>query len=151
MLTVGLILSIASYARVGQVPFDVEKLADKVYAIVRHDPPAFVNNANSLIVVGDSGVLVVDAQFTRLATSQTIGAVRRITSKPVRYVVNTHWHDDHVAGNQVYRDSFPGVRFIAQTHTREDLIALGAPNRQATWGAAAPFSGRFERLLAQGL
>src|SRR4051812_21529897 len=151
MLTVGLILSIASYARVGQVPFDVEKLADNVYAIVRHDPISFVNNANSLIVIGDDAVLVVDAQFTRLATNQTIGAIRQITSKPVRYVVNTHWHDDHVAGNQVYRDSFPGVQFIAQANTRADLIALGAPNRRATWDAAGLFTARLERLLAQGL
>lgn len=142
---------VAARALGAQAPFDVEKLAENVYAIVRHDPIAFVNNANSLVVVGDSGVLVVDAQFTRLATNQTIGAIRGITSRPVRYVVNTHWHDDHVAGNQVYRDSFPGVRFISQAHTREDLIALGAPNRRATWNAAVPFTGRLERLLALGL
>lgn len=141
----------ATDAQAAPAPFDVEKLADGVYAIVRHDPIAFVNNANSLVVVGDSGVLVVDAQFTRMATNQTIGAIRKITTKPVRYVVNTHWHDDHVAGNQVYRDSFPNVRFISQIHTREDLVALGAPNRRGTWDAVTPFTGRFERLLAQGL
>jgi glyoxylase-like metal-dependent hydrolase (beta-lactamase superfamily II) len=122
-----------------------------VYGIVRHDPISYVNNSNSLIVVGDSGVLVVDAQFTRVATYQTIGAIRRLTAKPVRYVVNTHWHDDHVAGNQVYRDSFPGVRFIAHENTRADLVALGAANRRATWDAAGPFTARLERLLAQGL
>ena len=131
--------------------FDVQKLDSGVYAIVRHDPISYVNNANSLVVVGDSGVLVVDAQFTRLATNQTIGAIRRITSKPVRYVVNTHWHDDHVAGNQVYRDSFPGVQFISHANTRADLIALGAPNRRGTWDAAGPFTAQFERMLAQGL
>jgi len=132
-------------------PFDVQKLDSGVYAVVRHDPISYVNNANSLVVVGDNSVLVVDAQFTRLATSQTIGAIRQITSKPVRYVVNTHWHDDHVAGNQVYRDSFPAVRFISQANTRADLIALGAPNRRGTWDAAGPFTARFERLLALGL
>jgi cyclase len=131
--------------------FDVQKIDNGVYALIRHDPISYVNNANSLIVIGDSAVLVVDAQFTRLATNQTIGAIRQITSKPVRYVVNTHWHDDHVAGNQVYRDSFPGVRFIAHANTRADLVALGAPNRRGTWDAAGPFTARFERLLAQGL
>jgi glyoxylase-like metal-dependent hydrolase (beta-lactamase superfamily II) len=132
-------------------PYDLQRLDSGVYAVVRHDPISYVNNGNSLVVVGDSGVLVVDAQFTRLATNQTIGAIRQITSKPVRYVVNTHWHDDHVAGNQVYRDSFPGVRFIAHANTRADLIALGAPNRRGTWDAAGPFTSRFERLLGQGL
>lgn len=132
-------------------PIDVQRLDSGVYAVVRHDPISYVNNSNSLIVVGDSSVLVVDAQFTRRATLQTLAEVRRITNKPVRYVVNTHWHDDHVAGNQVYRDTFPNVQFIAHANTRADLIAQGAPNRHATWGAAGPFSGRFERLLAQGL
>jgi cyclase len=153
LLSRSIVLSagLAGLAVQGPAPFDVQMLDTGIYAVVRHDPISFVNNANSLIVVGDRGVLVVDAQFTRLATNQTIGAIRHITSKPVRYVVNTHWHDDHVAGNQVYRDSFPGVQFISHANTRADLIALGAPNRRATWNAAAPFTARLERLLAQGL
>lgn len=148
---IALLAGPASLVAQAATPFDVQKIDNGVYAVVRHDPISYVNNANSLIVVGDSAVLVVDAQFTRLATAQTIGAIRRITSKPVRYVVNTHWHDDHVAGNQVYRDSFPGVRFISHANTRADLLALGAPNRRGTWDAAGPFTTRFERLLTQGL
>src|SRR5262245_55594828 len=97
--------------------FHVESLGRDVYAVVRHEPIAYVNNANSLIVVGDSGVLVVDAQFTRKATIETIGAIRAITRKPVRFVIQTHWHDDHVAGSQVYRDSFPGVVFVSHENT----------------------------------
>ncbi len=135
----------------GADPFDVEQLGDGVYAIVRHDPIAFANNANSLVVVGDSSVLVVDAQFTRLATMQTLAAIRRITTKPVRYVVNTHWHDDHVAGNQVYRDTFPNVEFISHDSTRADLATLGAQNRKGTWDATGPYTARLERLMAQGL
>jgi glyoxylase-like metal-dependent hydrolase (beta-lactamase superfamily II) len=40
-------------------------------------------------------------------------------------VINTHWHSDHIQGNQIYRDAFPGVQFLAQTSTRKD-IALRA-------------------------
>src|SRR3954465_12596142 len=106
-LVAGSLLRATTVAAQDSAPFDVQKIDNGVYALIRHDPISYVNNANSLIVIGDDAVLVVDAQFTRLATNQTIGAIRQITSKPVRYVVNTHWHDDHVAGNQVYRDSFP--------------------------------------------
>ena len=132
-------------------PHDVVRLADGVYAIVRHDPESFANNANSLVVVGDSGVLVVDAQFTRLATLETLGAIRGLTSRPVRYVVNTHWHDDHAAGNQVYRDSFPNVEMIAHMNTRADLATIGAANRKNSWNGAPPFVARLRRLLDQGL
>lgn len=138
-------------AGAAQPPHDILQLADGVYAIVRHDPESFANNANSLVVIGDSGVLVVDAQFTRLATLQTLEAIRSLTSKPVRYVINTHWHDDHAAGNQVYRDSFPRAEFIAHSNTRADLATIGAENRKNTWNGAAPFASRLRRLLALGL
>jgi cyclase len=147
-----LVLAVLSRAASGQVPaFHVEPLGGEVYAIVRHEPIAFVNNANSLVIVGDDGVAVVDAQFTRKATNETIGAIRAITNKPVRYVINTHWHDVHVAGNQVYRDTFPDVVFVSQTNTRADLIALGAPNRKGTVEGGPGFVARFKRLLALGL
>jgi cyclase len=47
-----------------------------------------------------------------------LAALRKPTDKPARYVINTHWHDDHIIGNQVYRDAFPGVEFIAHENTR---------------------------------
>jgi glyoxylase-like metal-dependent hydrolase (beta-lactamase superfamily II) len=66
-------------------------------------------------------------------------------------VVTTHWHDDHAGGNQVYRDTFPDVVFIAHANTRADLATLGADNRRQTWQVGDAFLGRFERLLAAGL
>lgn len=141
----------AAFIQTDSAPQHVERLADGVYAIVRHDPIAYGNNANSLVVVGDSGVAVIDAQFTRAATLEVLAAIRAITPKPVRWVVNTHWHDDHVAGDQVYRDTFPDVRFVSHENTRADLIASGRPNRDGTWKAAPGFADRVERLLALGL
>jgi glyoxylase-like metal-dependent hydrolase (beta-lactamase superfamily II) len=134
-----------------QAPYHVEQLADGIFAIVRHDPIAFANNANSVVIIGNDDVVVVDAQYTRAATLQTLAAIRRLTPKPVRFVINTHWHDDHVAGNQVYRDSFPAVEFIAHEATREDLVTLGRPNRAATLAVTDSYTKRLERLMASGL
>jgi imidazolonepropionase-like amidohydrolase/glyoxylase-like metal-dependent hydrolase (beta-lactamase superfamily II) len=130
---------------------ELARLADGVYAALRKEPLSLAVNSNSLIVVGDSNVLVVDAQFTREATLETIAAIRSVTRKPVRYVVNTHWHDDHVAGNHVYRDSFPSVEFVMHANTRADLAALGGPNREATKEGAPPLADRFSKLLGMGL
>jgi len=131
--------------------FDVEQLAPGVYAVIRREPLAMANHANSLLIVNDSGVVVVDAQFTRAATLEVLAALRRITPKPVRYVVNTHWHDDHVFGNQVYRDSFPNVQFIAQEHTREDLATLGRTNRKGQVSGGPGALTQFQGLLDHGL
>jgi cyclase len=132
-------------------PFHVEQLGAGVYAIIRHDPTAFANNANSLVVIGDSGVLVVDAQYTQKATRQTIAAIRKLTALPVRFVVNTHWHDDHVAGNQVYRDTFPDVLFVSHENTRRDLATVGAENRKGTVEVAPSYTARLARLMRAGL
>jgi cyclase len=129
----------------------VTPLGSNVYAAIRSEPLGLAVNANSLFVVNDDHVVVVDAQFTRQATQENLAALRRITNKPVRYVINTHWHDDHVAGNQVYRDTFPQVRFIAHRDTRADLIERGRTNRKGQVEYAPPALDRFERLLGMGL
>jgi glyoxylase-like metal-dependent hydrolase (beta-lactamase superfamily II) len=89
-----------------------------------------INESNSLLIVGDSDVVVVDAQSSVGRTLKTLAALRRITPKPVRAVINTHWHDDHIFGNGVYRDSFPGVRLIAHVTAAEDLAATGLKSRE---------------------
>jgi cyclase len=130
---------------------EIVPLAPNVYAAVRNAPLGLAGNANSLIVVRANDVIVVDAQFTRQATLENLAALRRLTRLPVSYVINTHWHDDHLAGNQVYRDTFPNVRFVMHANTAADLVTLGAPNRDGQVRFAPPALARFERLLAAGL
>ncbi len=59
---------------------------------------------NTTVQVGDDGVLVVD---TKLATASDVAARRdpTISDKPIRYVINTHWHPDHVGGNELIAKS----------------------------------------------
>ena len=51
------------------------------------------------LAVGDDAVFVVDDQYAPL-TRKVLAAIATITPKPVRFVVNTHWHIDHVGGNE---------------------------------------------------
>jgi cyclase len=54
---------------------------------------------NSAVQIGDDGVLVVDTQFAELS-DKILAAIRTLSSKPLRYVVNTHGHPDHTGGNE---------------------------------------------------
>ena len=114
----------------GQGQFEIQKLADGVYASIRKEPIGLGVDANNVFIVDDAGVVVVDTNFGPTSTRQMIAALKKITPKPVRYVVNTHWHDDHVLGNQAYRDAFPGVQFIAHEATKEYLPGRGAAARK---------------------
>lgn len=110
--------------------FELIKLAEGVYAATRTEPPGLTVNGNSVFIVNDEDVVVVDPTLTPGTAREQIAALRRLTSKPVRYVVNTHWHDDHLLGNAAYREAFPGAEFIAHAATRDYLPAAGLANRR---------------------
>jgi glyoxylase-like metal-dependent hydrolase (beta-lactamase superfamily II) len=92
-------------------------------------------------------VVVVDCPE---ASREVLVALRRVTDQPVRYVINTHWHDDHIIGNQVYRDAFPGVEFIAHAATRAYLPGPGATNRRQMIEGAPQGVAMLRERLAQG-
>ena len=124
------LLTLMSVPVKAQEVFAIEKVGEGVYAAhVVARPPMYVF-ANALIVVGDDGVLVVDTHQSPSAARALLTEIGKITDKPVRWVVNTHWHGDHVYGNQVYADAFPGVRFIGHHNTREDVLTEGAKRLQ---------------------
>jgi glyoxylase-like metal-dependent hydrolase (beta-lactamase superfamily II) len=109
--------------------FSVTRLDDNVFAIVRNDPPGFAVESNAGFVVCANQVVVIDAQSNDTTTSRVLAAIRRHTDKPVRYVINTHWHDDHIVGNRIYRDAFASVQFIAHREALSYLPIQGKKNR----------------------
>src|SRR5215813_12161875 len=123
-------ISISTSAANPQPRFKIVKLAKGVYAAIRTEPPGLTVNANSVFIINDSDVVVVDTTLTPGTARETIAALKQLTNKPVKYVINTHWHDDHIMGNQAYREAFPGVDFIAHVNTREYLPTTGLANRQ---------------------
>ena len=130
--------------------FKVEKLADGVYAVIRQDAVGFMVDANNVFIVNDNDVVVVDANGAPGITREVIAALKKITNKPVRYVINTHWHDDHIRGNKAYRDAYPGVEFIGQSTMRDYLPAQGATNRKNFLAGAPQFLQTLKQLLATG-
>jgi glyoxylase-like metal-dependent hydrolase (beta-lactamase superfamily II) len=130
--------------------FDVQKLTDNIYAVIRKDPPGLMVDANNVFIVKDEYVVVVDANGAPAISREVLAALRRITNIPVRYVVNTHYHDDHIRGNQVYRDAFPGVEFVAHPFARDYLPNQGAANRKAFLEGAPAFADQIRGLLKEG-
>jgi cyclase len=127
--------------------FKVEKLADGVYAAIRTDPPGLMVDANCLFIVNDSDVVVVDAPE---ASAELIDALRGITGKPVTYLVNTHWHDDHVIGNAVWRKAFPGIHFVGHSSMRAYLTGKGADNRRQMIEGAPKFAAQMQAQMDKG-
>ena len=110
--------------------FEIQKVAEGVYALIRKEPLGLWFEANNVFIINDDDVVVVDANISIAATKEVIAALRKLTPKPVRYVINTHWHEDHIIGNQVWREAFPGVEFIGHASALKDLPTTGAANRK---------------------
>lgn len=78
--------------------------------------PGSPAGSNAGFVIGDDGVLVVDSFEDPAAASALLAVIRTKTALPVRYLVNTHYHLDHVAGNGVFRAA--GATLLAQRNVR---------------------------------
>ncbi|WP_028970313.1 MBL fold metallo-hydrolase [Sphingomonas sp. URHD0057] len=108
-----LTLSGAASAQTAPLPFTLKQVGPGVYAAIEPEHQA---GSNAGFVIGDEGVLVIDAFFTIDAARALVGEIRRLTPKPIRYVVNTHYHADHTGGDQVLRDA--GAIIIAHKNVR---------------------------------
>jgi glyoxylase-like metal-dependent hydrolase (beta-lactamase superfamily II) len=111
-------------------PFTVTEVVPGVYAFI--DGPARKLVANAGFVVGDDGVLAVDSSADPATAELLLGEIRRVTSKPVRYLVNTHFHLDHVTGNVVFHDA--GALIITHRNVRGWIKAVNVARSSARPG-----------------
>ena len=74
---------------------------------------------NIAVSTGEDGVLIVDDQFAEM-TPKIDAAIAEITDKPLRYVVNSHWHWDHTGGNENYGNA--GKTIVAHDNTYERML-----------------------------
>jgi glyoxylase-like metal-dependent hydrolase (beta-lactamase superfamily II) len=135
LLIVLLALALSASAQTKGPGFSVTKISDGVYAALGEDGGPAGSNAG--FIVGKDGVAVVDT-FTAVAPAKALlEEIRKITNLPIRYVINTHYHLDHVGGNSVFADA--GATIVAQQNVlgwerTENLKFFGAnpsPERRA--------------------
>jgi len=79
-------------------------------------------DGNSIAILSRDGVLVFDTNGTPAAAEAVLAEIRKLTSQPVRWVVNSHWHWDHWYGTEVYQRAFPDLRIVAHEKTRALMI-----------------------------
>ncbi len=100
--------------------YTLEQLGNGVYAAIHRDGGAAIGNAG-LIDLGDS-TLIVDTFLTPTAAEDLRADVHRLTGRLPRWVVNTHYHNDHIWGNQVF---LPEADLISTVETRRLIETAG--------------------------
>lgn len=99
--------------------FEIKTVAPGVYAAMAK--PTFRTNANAAIILLGDSILVVDTESKPSAAKAVIAEIRRLSDKPVKYVVITHFHGDHAQGAGEYRREWPGVQIISTEETRKSI------------------------------
>jgi glyoxylase-like metal-dependent hydrolase (beta-lactamase superfamily II) len=115
-------------------------VAPGVFAVLQPTARRF-NESNSVFVVRQDGVLVVETQSSLAATAAVIREIRARTELPVRQLVLTHWHGDHVQGISAYREAWPEVEVIGHSSLVEDIRSRAEPQ-------ADEEIGRYEEAIA---
>jgi cyclase len=121
--------------------YKFEKVADGVFYATGG------GGSNNVVIVNDADVMLVDDGTTPAAARAFLEDIKLITSKPVRYVVNTHFHYDHTDGNSVFP---PDVDIIGHEYVRTAISTFNVLNREpytTSQGTAVP--ARIETLRKQ--
>lgn len=130
-ITLVLLASVSSYAQSNYKNFQIQKITDGVFAAIHLNGGHAICNAG-IVDLGDA-TLIFDCFMTPDAANELKAAAKKLTGKEVRYVVNSHYHNDHIRGNQ----AFDGCDIIASSKTRE-LMLERAPEELRSDIAEAP-------------
>ncbi len=106
--------------------FDLQKIGDGVYAVIVK--PGNIVGSNGAVIINKDDVLIIDTHYRPSMAAELMAEVKKLTPKPIRYVVNTHWHNDHTQGNEAYVNAFPNVEYLSHVNTRRDIIAKAIPS-----------------------
>ncbi|MFZ5692507.1 MAG: MBL fold metallo-hydrolase [Pseudomonadota bacterium] len=107
-----------------------DEIGRDLYAFTAEGDP------NSGIIIGDDGVMVVDAQATPVMALEVIERVRKVTDKPIKYVLLSHYHAVRVLGASAYANA----EVLASDATRNLIVERGAQDKDSE-------IGRFPRLF----
>jgi glyoxylase-like metal-dependent hydrolase (beta-lactamase superfamily II) len=145
---------LAGAAGRGDVPpereYRTEEIGPGVYAFVSPETNGPIPSGNVVAVVGDDGVLVVDSgRFPALAR-RIAAEIRRKTPQPVRYVVHTHWHLDHIVGDEELRKAFPGLAVVTTDFTRAKILEKQVGYLRDVAKNDAGYVGQIDALVARG-
>ena len=90
------------------------KITDSIYVF---KPYIDWVHGNGVAIIGNDGVFFIDTYIQTNYAEESIKKLKEITDLPVKYVLNTHWHNDHVMGNYAFKKAFPDCKFIGHDST----------------------------------
>ncbi|QGA53653.1 MBL fold metallo-hydrolase [Sulfolobus sp. E5-1-F] len=99
-----------------EVQYKFERISDNVYAFIQPNGDWFLSNAG--VIIGKNYAVVVDSLTNEKMAKHFISEIRKVTDKPIKYLINTHEHEDHLWTNHL----FPNAITICHKNCREKVV-----------------------------
>src|SRR4051812_40025578 len=96
-------------------------VAPRVHLIFKPHPTDPPFEGNVVVIEQSKGLVVVDAGGSPVSGRNVVARIRKLTKKPVRWLVYTHYHGDHNLGAGAFRAAWPGVVIVSTAKTRENM------------------------------
>lgn len=119
-----LVTWIASGVQAADLELKREQLAEGIHLFRAPSDLDLWTATNSVVIINDRDVTVFDSSTRAVTARMIIAEIRKLTDKPVRTLINSHWHMDHWSGNDEYVKAFPGLQIIATTGTRDYMSRM---------------------------
>ena len=115
------------------LPVRLEKISGDIYEVLDG------RGSKGGAYIGDNGILVIDAKMDKQSVDQTLDELKKISDKPIRYLVNTHSDGDHINGNRFFPET---VTIVAHENCRNDFFLPKRDGSPSDWEEAelAPFT-----------
>jgi glyoxylase-like metal-dependent hydrolase (beta-lactamase superfamily II) len=127
-----LLVSVSPGRQRDSQPVELKKISNNLYEILGG------RGSRTGVYIGDNGVLLIDSKMNENSVNQVIEGIRKLTDKPIRYLVNTHSDGDHIAGNRYLPET---VIFIAHENCRKDFFGPDRRGNPSEWNRSelSPF------------
>lgn len=126
ILTVVLLLlvSVSPGRQRDSQPIEFKKISNNLYEILGG------RRSRTGAYIGDNGVLLIDSKMDENSVDQVIEGIRKLTDKPIKYIVNTHSDGDHINGNRYLSKT---VTFVAHENCRRDFFGFNRKGEPLEW------------------
>jgi hypothetical protein len=127
-----LLVSVSPGRQRDSQPVEFKKISNNLYEILGG------RGSRTGAYIGDNGILLIDSKMNENSVNQVIEGIRKLTDKPIRYLVNTHSDGDHIAGNRYLPET---VIFIAHENCRKDFFGPDRRGNPSEWNRSelSPF------------
>ncbi len=100
---------------------DIVQISENIYAFIPRDPLKDYVDGNSVVIITSEGLVVVDTRTDTKSALEEITEIKKLSPLPVKYVINTHWHYDHILGNEAFKNAWPEATIIAHKNCLKQM------------------------------